>query len=88
MSGHSDCLGVLRQLVRMLSQSDDSCEKKSGSLRKQCERKDFGGEIPCSTTWKRVWGLEYELVISKLKHSDYIMYILSVKCNDRYSMSL
>ena len=41
MAGHSDCLGVLRQLVRMLSQSDDSCEKELVSLRKQCERKVF-----------------------------------------------
>ena len=44
MVGHSDCLGVLRQLVRMLSQRDDSCEKESVSLRKQCERKVFEGK--------------------------------------------
>ena len=40
MAGHSGCLGVLRQLVRiMLSQSDDSCEKELVSWRNQCERK-------------------------------------------------
>ena len=44
MAGHSDCLGVLRQLVRMLSQSDDSCEKELVSLRKQCERKVLEGK--------------------------------------------
>ena len=44
MAGHSDCLGVLRQLVRILSQSDDSCEKELVSLRKQCERKVFEGK--------------------------------------------
>ena len=44
MAGHSDCLGVLRQLVRMLSQSDDLCENELVSLRKQCERKVFEGK--------------------------------------------
>ena len=39
MAGHSDCLSVLRQLVGMLSQSDNLCEKEFVSLLKQCERK-------------------------------------------------
>ena len=36
---HSDCLGILRQLVRMRSQSDDSCAKELVSLRKQYVKK-------------------------------------------------
>ena len=49
MAARSDCLGVLRQVVQLLIQSDGSCEKDSVCLRKKCEAKVFEETICLKT---------------------------------------
>ena len=49
MAGRSECFGVLRQLVRLLSQSDDSYETELVCLRKKCEEKVFEEKIQVKT---------------------------------------
>ena len=44
MSGRNDCVGVLRLLVRLLIQCDDSCETELVCSGKQCEEKVFEGK--------------------------------------------
>ena len=51
MAGHSDCLGVLRQLVRMLSQSDDTCGFFAEAVRKE----GFGGKTGFICLFMRVF---------------------------------
>ena len=52
MAARSECFGVLRQLVRLLSQSDDSVdsyEMELVCLRKKCEEKVFEEKIQVKT---------------------------------------
>ena len=49
MAARSECFGVLRQLVRLLSQSDDSYETELVCLRKKCEEKVFEEKIQVKT---------------------------------------
>ena len=49
MAARSECFGVLRQLVRLLSQSDNSCETELVCLRKKCEEKVFEEKIRVKT---------------------------------------
>ena len=50
MAARSEFFGILRQLARLLSQSDDSCETKLVCLRKQCEEKVFEWKISSKDT--------------------------------------
>ena len=45
----SECFSVLRQLVRLLSQSDDSYETEFVCLRKKCEEKVFQEKFQVKT---------------------------------------
>ena len=49
MAARSECFGVLRQLVRLLSQSDDSYEMELVCLRKKCEENLFEEKIQVKT---------------------------------------
>ena len=49
MAARSECFGVLRQLVRLLSQSDDSYETELVCLRRKCEEKVVEGKIQVKT---------------------------------------
>ena len=49
MAARSECFGALRQLVRLLSQSDDSYETELVCLRKKCEEKIFEEKIQVKT---------------------------------------
>ena len=49
MAARSECFGVLGQLVRLLSQSDDSYEMELVCLRKKCEEKVFEEKIEVKT---------------------------------------
>ena len=50
MAARSECFGVLRQLVRLLSQSDDSYETELVCSRKKCEEKVFEEKIKVKTS--------------------------------------
>ena len=49
MAVRSECFGVLRQLIRVLSQSDDSHETEFVCFRRKCEEKVFEEKINVKT---------------------------------------
>ena len=49
MAVRSECFSVLRQLIRLLGQSDDSHEKEFVCLRRKCEEKVFEEKINVKT---------------------------------------